>query len=84
MEPPKIYGGTAISNIDFQYLRKVSVVSEDLIVIADSKLLAQPQRKALLLIFSLVLGTKVYHTYMYTTLLYSQKTNQNTYESNLE
>ena len=31
MEPPNIYGGKAISNTCFEFLRYVAIVSEDLI-----------------------------------------------------
>ena len=60
MEPPKSYGGKAISNkYVFSFLRKVSKVSEDLIVIGSLfQIVGAATEKAHLPMFSLVLGTK--------------------------
>ena len=60
MEPPKIYGGKVISNkYVFNFLRKVSIVSEDLIAIGSSfQIVGAATEKARLPIFSIVLGTK--------------------------
>ena len=60
MEPPKIYGGKAISNkYVFSCLWKVSIVSEDLIITGSwYQIVDAATEKALLPIFNLALGTK--------------------------
>ena len=61
MTPPKFYGGKAISNkYVLNFLRKVSIVSEELIAIGSRfQIVGAATEKARLRIFSLVLGTQL-------------------------
>ena len=60
MEPPTFYGRNAISNkYVFNFLRKLSIVSEDLIAIGSCfQIVGVATEKACLPMFSLVLATK--------------------------
>ena len=62
MEPPKSYVGKAMSNkYVFSFLRKASIVSDDLIVIGSwFQIVGAASEKARLPIFSLALGTQSY------------------------
>ena len=66
MEPPKLYGGKAISHkYVFNFLPKVSIVSEDLITIGSRfQMVGGDTEKACLPIFNLVLGGNVVWKWM--------------------